>query len=133
MKFNKHLPEWRKEFLENKYKEYCKNTTMTNSERRALREWVKDGNSVYENSMDAWADGQVPVEFLTVFRDEEYIRKHTKGMTPEESRKFALEYYGWSDEDSETQQIIYDTTTDDVHRIYNTFNIPDSDKELPFK
>lgn len=38
MKFNKHLPEWRKEFLENKYKEYCKNTTMTNSERRALRE-----------------------------------------------------------------------------------------------
>lgn len=50
-------------------------------------------------------NGQVPVEFLTVFRDE----------------------------DSETQQIIYDTTTDDVHRIYNTFNIPDNDKELPFK
>ena len=37
---------------------------MTKKEQRALREWVKDGNSVYENSSEAWSDGQVPVEFF---------------------------------------------------------------------
>lgn len=85
MKFNIHLPDWRKESLGNEYKDYCKRTSMTASERQALREWVKNGNSVYENSSGVWADGQVPVEFLTIYRDEEYIRQHTKGMTPEET------------------------------------------------
>ena len=56
---------------------------------------MKDGNSVYENPSEAWSDGQVPVEFLTVYRDEEYIRQHTKGMNPEDARIFALAYYGW--------------------------------------
>ena len=98
MKFNKHLPKEIQEMLEKQYKEYIKNTPMTKKEQRAVREWVKDGNSVYQNPSGAWYEGQVPVEFLTVYRDEEYIRKHTKGMNPEETRKFALEYYGWSEE-----------------------------------
>lgn len=101
MKFNRYLPLWRKEFLEQQYKEYIKTTPMTKKEQRALREWVKDGNSVYENPSGAWCDGQIPVEFLTVYRDEEYIRQHTKGMTPEETRHFALAYYGWDDEPTE--------------------------------
>lgn len=98
MKFNINLPQWRKEFLEQQYKEYIKATPMTKKEQRALREWVKDGNSVYENPNEAWCDGQVPVEFLTVYRDEEYIRQHTKGMNPEDARRFAMAYYGWDDE-----------------------------------
>lgn len=53
---------------------------MTKKEQRAVREWVKDGRSVYENPSGAWYDGQVPVEFLSIYRDEEYIRQHTKGM-----------------------------------------------------
>ena len=101
MKFNLHLPTWRQEFLEKQYKEYIKITPMSKKEQRALREWVKDGNSVYENPSEAWSDGQVPVEFLTVYRDEEYIRQHTKGMDPEETRRFALAYYGWDDEPTE--------------------------------
>ncbi len=100
MKFNKAIPEYRREFLEKQYKEYIKTTPMTKKEQRALREWVKDGNSVYENSQGAWADGQVPVEFLTVYRDEEYIRMHTKGMSSDEARRFALAYYGWDDDSS---------------------------------
>lgn len=131
MKFNIHLPEWRKEFLENEYKDYCKRTSMTASERRALREWVKDGNSVYENSSGAWADGQVPVEFLTVYRDEEYIRQHTKGMTPEETKEFAMEYYyGPAIDVSENSTIIYDTEADDIVKLYSVYN---PDEELPFK
>lgn len=100
MKFNKYLPLETREFLEKQYKEYIKETPMTKKEQRVLREWVKDGHSVYENPSGAWAEGQVPVEFLTVYRDEEYIRQHTKGMTPEDARKSALDYYGWSDEEN---------------------------------
>ena len=47
----------------------------------------------------AFYDGQVPVEFLTEWRDNEYIRKHMKGMAPEEARRFALLYYGWGDDE----------------------------------
>ena len=99
MKFNKHLPKETQEMLEKQYREYIKTTQMTKKEQRAVREWVKDGHSVYENPSGAWYDGQVPVEFLSVYRDEEYIRQHTKGMNSEDARRFALEYYGWSDEE----------------------------------
>lgn len=98
MKFNRSLPTELKEMLERQYKEYIAATPMTKKEQRAVREWVKDGHSVYENSSGVWADGGVPVEFLTVYRDEEYIRQRTKGMSPIEARKFALDYYGWDDE-----------------------------------
>ena len=90
MKFNKYLPLETREFLEKQYKEYIKETPMTQKEQRVLREWVKDGHSVYENASLACAEGGVPVEFLTVWRDEEYIRQYTKGMSPEETRKFAM-------------------------------------------
>ena len=99
MKFNKHLPKETQEMLEKQYREYINTTQMTKKEQRAVREWVKDGHSVYENPSGAWYDGQVPVEFLSIYRDEEYIRQHTKGMNSEDARRFALEYYGWSDEE----------------------------------
>lgn len=104
MKFNKYLPLETREFLEKQYKEYIKETPMTKKEQRVLREWVKDGHSVYENASLACAEGGVPVEFLTVWRDEEYIRQHTKGMSPEETRKFAMNFYGWDDDEPEADQ-----------------------------
>ena len=98
MKFNVNLPDDMKEYLENQYKEYLKKRTMTKKEQRAVREWVKAGNSVYDNPAGAWQDGGVRMEYLDIYRDNEYIRQHTKGMTPEETRKFALAYYGWDDD-----------------------------------
>ena len=98
MKFNVDLPDDMKEYLENQYKEYLKKRTMTKKEQRAVREWVKAGNSVYDNPVGAWLDGGVRMEYLDIYRDDEYIRQHTKGMTPEETRKFALAYYGWDDD-----------------------------------
>ena len=98
MKFNVELPDDMKEYLENQYKEYLKKRTMTKKEQRAVREWVKAGNSVYDNPAGAWLDGGVGMEYLDIYRDDEYIRQHTKGMTPEETRKFALAYYGWDDD-----------------------------------
>ena len=106
------LPDDMKEYLENQYKEYIKKRTMTKKEMRAVREWVKAGNSVYDNPAGAWQDGMMRVEFLDVYRDDEYIRQHTKGMTPEETRKFALAYYGWND-DADTEVDESKNTWDD--------------------
>lgn len=103
MKFNKYLPEETRILLEEQYKDYIKHTPMTKKEQRAVREWVKDGHSVYENSSGGWYDGGVPIPFLEVYRDEEYIRTHTRDMSPEEARKFALSYYGWDDDDSSSE------------------------------
>ena len=83
MKFNIELPDDVKEYLEKEYKEYLKIRTMTRKEQRAVREWVKDGYSVYDNPEGAWLDGGVRMEYLDVYRDHEYIRQHTKGMSPE--------------------------------------------------
>lgn len=124
MKFNKHLSSEVEELLTTQYKKYIKETSMTKKEMRALREWVKDGHSVYENTCGAWADGQVPVEFLTVYRDEEYIRQHTKGMNPEETRKFAMAYYGWDDDEEEVERYLQDIPTN--------MDVPLLDEELPF-
>lgn len=98
MKFNVELPNDIKEYLENQYKEYLNKRTMTQKEQRAVREWVKAGNSVYDNPDGAWLDGGVRAEYLDIYRDHEYIRQHTKGMSDEETHRFALAYYGWDDD-----------------------------------
>jgi len=103
MKFNKHLSPEICKVLESQYREYIKTTKMSKKERRALRDWVKEGHSVYENTCEAWANGLVPIEFLAVYREEEYLRKKTKGMSPEDARRFVLNYYGMeSGENSES-------------------------------
>ncbi len=129
MKFNVDLSDEEKEFLEQEYKEYIKVTPMTKKEQRAVREWVKDGNSVYENYAGGWYDGGVPIEFLTVWRDDEYIRTHTKGMTPEETHKFALAYYGWDDEPAPESEPI----SDESGYSFDKQLINDINAELPFR
>lgn len=126
MRFNKYLPEETRNLLENQYKEYIKTTPMTKKEKRALREWVKDGHSVYENDSCAWNDGQIPVEFLTVYRDEEYIRQHTKGMSSEETRRFAMAYYGWDDEPASNETILVDALAITADSLLHA-------EELPFR
>ena len=96
MKFNADLTASEKEYLEKQYSEYIKGRAMTARERNALKKWVADGNSVYDNPMGLWKDSFTPAEFLNVFRDEEYIEDHTKGMSTEERNIFAAEYYGFA-------------------------------------
>ena len=96
MKFNADLTASEKEYLETQYNEYIKDRTMTDREHNALRKWVADGNSVYDNPMGLWNDSFHPAEFLDVYRDEEYIDKHTQGMTVKERNRFAAEYYGFA-------------------------------------
>ena len=73
-----------------------------------LKTWCKE-NSIGESTIYEWKralikkgyDGGESVEFLDVYRDEEYIRQHTKGMNSEEARRFALAYYVWDDKPAE--------------------------------
>ena len=96
MKFNVKLAASEQDYLEKQYKEYIEKTTMTDKERNALKEWVMDGNSPYDNPMGLWKDSFHPVEFLEVYRDEEYIEEHTKGMAAEDRNRYTAEYYGFS-------------------------------------
>lgn len=67
MKFNAKLTASGQEILTRQYEEYIKGRTMTAKERDALREWVMDGNSPYDNPMGLWKDGFTPVEFLEMY------------------------------------------------------------------
>ncbi|WP_026508604.1 hypothetical protein [Butyrivibrio sp. MC2013] len=84
--------------LDEELREYLKVTKMTAKERKALREWVATGHSVHENNAMAVYEGGCPIDFLDIYREEEEIRQATKEMSPEDARKYAMEYYGWSDE-----------------------------------
>ena len=127
MKFNPEIDKEIQEILEKQYKEYIKVTPITKKEKRALREWVKAGHSVYENNSGAWAEGQVPVEFLEVYRDEEYIRTQTKGMSPEETQRFAMTYYGWNEDASDPN-----ASDEDYMSFIKDLDAIGPNEELPF-
>ncbi len=84
----------RRRFLKQELKEYEKATSMTDEERNALREWVRDGNSVHENAAMAVYEGGRPIDFLDVYREEEEIRRALASRTYEEGSKYLLEEYG---------------------------------------
>lgn len=69
--------------LRKELEEYEETTPMTDEERSVLHEWVDAGNSVHDNSADAVYEGGRTMDFLDVYREEEYIRKsliHWKGQ-----------------------------------------------------
>lgn len=49
IKFNKHISSELQELLTTQLKDYIKTTPMNKKELRAVRGWVKNGHSVYEN------------------------------------------------------------------------------------
>ncbi len=83
--------------LDEELKEYLKETKMTAKECKALREWVAAGHSVHENNAMAVCVGGYPIDFLDIYREEEELRQATKGMNPEDARKYMMDYYGYTD------------------------------------
>jgi len=69
-------------FLRDELAEYEKATKMTDTERRALHEWVADGNSVHTNDSMACYEGGAPCDFLDVYRNEEEIRQNLERLAP---------------------------------------------------
>ena len=89
--------------LDEELKEYLKETKMTAKECKALREWVAAGHSVHENNAMAVCEGGYPIDFLDIYREEEELRQATKGMNPEDARKYMMDYYGYSDESGDNE------------------------------
>ena len=83
MRIKIRMPEEMKAKLVKEYEEYVQKVPMNKKEKSALREWVQNGHSVYENELDALAEGGASVDFLTIYRN---------------GQEFDLEYDGWSEE-----------------------------------
>ena len=87
--------------LDEELKEYLKETKMTVKERKALRKWLAEGNSVHENQSMAMYEGGYPVDFLDVYREEKELRQAIKDISPNDAKKYLMDYYGYSDEPSD--------------------------------
>ena len=90
---------------------------MTEEERRDLHEWVEAGYSVHENTCCAVGDGNRPIDFLDIYREEEALRKATAGMGSEEAKKYVLDYYGWTEDETETEEYTVETLKDRVREL----------------
>ena len=74
--------------------EYEKETPMTDEERSALHDWVKAGNSVHNNGSMFSSEGGYPMDFLDVYREEEYIRKTLDSLEGKEKEKYLRKLRG---------------------------------------
>jgi hypothetical protein len=99
--YNMRTSKERKQFLKQELKEYEEITPMTEEERGELRRWVDAGHSVHQNTCRAVGEGNMPIDFLDIYREEGALRKATAGMGNDEARRYVLDYYGWTEETTE--------------------------------
>ena len=85
--------------LRKELEEYEETTPMTDEERSVLHEWVDAGNSVHDNSADAVYEGGRTMDFLDVYREEEYIREKLDSLEGKEKDKFLRRLKGEENED----------------------------------
>ena len=79
----------RRKFLRKELREYLKTTETTPDELEALKEWVAQGNSVYENGSNAFYEVGTPVWFLEEYchwRDLE-SEVESEAESPREQQK----------------------------------------------
>ena len=82
------LYDSRQEFLWDEYQDYIAKKPMTPYERRLVREWVKDGNSVYGCTQSRYyGESAYPMEFLEVYRSDRAIDKELQGKTPQDRNR----------------------------------------------
>ena len=85
--------------LRKELEEYEETTPMTDEERSVLHEWVDAGNSVHDNCADAVYEGGRTMDFLDVYREEEYIREKLDSLEGAEKEKYLRELRGEQNED----------------------------------
>ena len=66
--------ETREAYLKREADEYISQSVLTQAERKTLRGWVKDGNSVYENPWCLADDRGRPMDFVTATREIAELR-----------------------------------------------------------
>ena len=73
---------------------------MTPYEKRALRKWVREGHSPYENAGSKYLCFMETgsCDFLEVYRLDREIDQELKGMSKAKREMYLKEYTGWSEE-----------------------------------
>lgn len=74
--------------------EYEKYTELSDSEKEDLHKWVSAGNSVHENGCQAVDDHGDYLDFIEVYREEQYISDRLSTMNEEEQEDFVAELRG---------------------------------------
>ena len=84
MKYKHEFPyDNRQDCLWEEYQDYIAHKPMTAYERRLVRNWVKEGNSVYGCTQSRYfGESTYPMEFLEVYRSDRAIDKELQGKTP---------------------------------------------------
>lgn len=68
MKFYKHVPKEDRKYLQEQFEDFIRTNKMTKQEVKALKEWMKDGNSAYDNPGGICNEDFCPEDFLTYYR-----------------------------------------------------------------
>lgn len=90
---------------EEEYKEYSARTPMSRQERKALQQWVRAGHSVYEAPCSRYLPGSSTSRaFLDVYREDSLLDHALEGKTPEQQRRYLMEYMGWEEETKEEKE-----------------------------
>ena len=96
----------RQEFLWDEYQDYIAKKPMTPYERRLVREWVKEGNSVYGCTQSRYyGESAYPMEFLEVYRSDRAIDKELQGKTPQEREAYLKDLLGYQEEPAEEKEL----------------------------
>ena len=100
------LYDSRQEFLWDEYQDYIAKKPMTPYERRLVREWVKEGNSVYGCTQSRYyGESAYPMEFLEVYRSDRAIDKELQGKTPQERETYLKDLLGYQEEPAEEKEL----------------------------
>lgn len=96
----------RQEFLWDEYQDYIAKKPMTPYERRLVRKWVKEGNSVYGCTQSTYyGESAYPMEFLEVYRLDRAIDKELQGKTPQERETYLKDLLGYQEETAEEKEL----------------------------
>ncbi|MCR4998029.1 MAG: hypothetical protein K6A61_12125 [Butyrivibrio sp.] len=89
MRFNKNVPQALQAILVEQLNEYEHSfKDMSKEERKLLHEWVKNGNSPYENGDYVCDDNCQPMDFVNTLRFWEDMREYSDSLSEEEKIKF---------------------------------------------
>jgi hypothetical protein len=100
------LYDSRQDYLWDEYQDYIAQKPMTPYERRLVRNWVKEGNSVYGCTQSRYyGESAYPMEFLEVYRTDRTIDKELQGKTPQEREAYLKDLLGYQEEPAEEKEL----------------------------
>lgn len=137
MRFRKNVPEDVREYLEQEINEYIEIKPMTPAERRHLRSWVSQGNSVHTNGYYIHNENGLEMDFVDAERfledlEHEYMEQRCRRIAVERER---LGIKPWEPDpelpDEPIREWPYEVTSD-LGTIDSFFPSDIEEGELPF-